>query len=91
MIFSVDLHSTNRNIFILKSFKQFTCTNLDGCQEEGGNFFNLLQKEGVPRNGKGFPQKRGGGGSRLPDLEKTMQRYIYIYIMMCIFDFIIKK
>ena len=25
----------------------------------GGNFFNLLQKEGVPRKG-GFPQKTGG-------------------------------
>ena len=26
--------------------------------EKGGNFLNLLQKEGVPRKG-GFPQKRG--------------------------------
>ena len=30
--------------------------------ERGGNFFNLLQKEGVPRKG-GFPQKRGGGSN----------------------------
>ena len=27
---------------------QFTCTNLDGSQKEGVNFFILLQKEGVP-------------------------------------------
>ena len=26
---------------------QFTCTNLDGSQKEGVNFFILLQKEGV--------------------------------------------
>ena len=25
---------------------QFTCTNLYGSQKEGGNFLNLLQKEG---------------------------------------------
>ena len=37
------------------------CTNLDGSQKEGGNFFNLLQKEGVPGKG-GFPPKKGGGG-----------------------------
>ena len=53
------LYSTKRNTFILKCFIQCTCTNLDGSQKEGGNFFNLLQKEGVPRKG-GFPQKRGG-------------------------------
>ena len=44
---------------------EFACTNLDGSQKEGGNFFNLLHKEGVPRK-EGFPQKRegrGGGGS----------------------------
>ena len=29
--------------------------------DTGGNFLNLLQKEGIPRNGGGeFPQKRGG-------------------------------
>ena len=30
--------------------------------ERGGNFFNLLPKEGVPpqKKGGGFPQKRGG-------------------------------
>ena len=32
----------------LKCFSQFTYTNLDGFQKEGGNFLNLLQKEGVP-------------------------------------------
>ena len=53
--------------FILNGFIQFTCTNLDGSQKEGGNFFNLLQKEGVLPSG-GFPQKRGG----VPNLEETM-------------------
>ena len=41
------------NTFILKCFIQFTCTNLDGSRKEGGNFFNLVQKEG-------YTQKRGG-------------------------------
>ena len=45
---------------------EFACTNLDGSQKEGGNFFNLLHKEGVPRK-EGFPQKGGG-----PTLEETM-------------------
>ena len=48
-----------RNTFILKCFIQFTSTNLDGFQKEGGNFLNLLQKEGVPRK-VGFPRKSGG-------------------------------
>ena len=47
-------------MFILKwCFLQLTRTDLDGCQKEGGNFLNLLQKEGLPRTG-GLPQKRGG-------------------------------
>ena len=58
-----------RNTFTLKCFAQFTCTNLDGSQKEGVTFFNLLQKEGVPR-------KEGGGGSLrkegVPTLEETM-------------------
>ena len=49
------------NTFILKCFLQFTCTNLDGCQKEGGNFLNLLQKDGVPRIGGGVvPSEKGG-------------------------------
>ena len=36
--------------------------------ERGGNFFNLLQKEGVPRKGGGFLRKGGG----VPTLEETM-------------------
>ena len=47
-----------RNTFILKCFIQFTCTNVDSSQKEGGNFLNLLQKERVTQKG-GFPQKRG--------------------------------
>ena len=43
-----------RITFILKCFLQFTCTNLDDCQNEGGNFLNLLQKEeGSLREGGG--------------------------------------
>ena len=36
----------------------------------GGNFFNLLQKKGVPRKGRGggVPSKKGG----VPNLEETM-------------------
>ena len=44
------------NTLVLKCFLQFTCTNLDGCQKEGGNFLNLLQKEG------GCLGKKGWGG-----------------------------
>ena len=46
MIFSVDLYSMKRNTFTLNCFVKFTCTNLDGCQKDGGNFLNLLQKDG---------------------------------------------
>ena len=45
---------------IWKYFIQFACTNLDGSQKEGSNFFYLLWKEGLPRKGGGFLQKRGG-------------------------------
>ena len=45
MIFSIDLYGTKRNTLILRCFIQFTCTNLYDCQKEGGDFFNLLQKE----------------------------------------------
>ena len=62
MIFSIDL--VENKTFILKCFIQFPCTNLDGCQKEGGgeaNFFNLLQKDGVPRKG-GWVQLWGNYG-----------------------------
>ena len=49
-----------RNTFILKCFLQFICTNLDGSQKEGGNFLNLLQKQGIPRKG-GASSGKGGG------------------------------
>ena len=32
---------------------------MDGSQKEGGNFFNLLQKEGVPGKGRGSLGKGG--------------------------------
>ena len=38
---------------------------------KGGNFLNLLQKEGVPRKGR-LPQKRG-----VPTLEETMALFIF--------------
>ena len=44
------------------------CMHLFGwLSEGGGNFLNLLQKEGVPRRGEGFPQKR-----EVSFLEETM-------------------
>ena len=55
------------NTFILKYFLQFACTNLDGSQKEGGNFLNLLQKEGALRKEGFSPQNRG-----VPTLEETM-------------------
>ena len=73
MIFSIDFYSTKRNTFILKCFIQFTCSNLDDCQKEEGNFFNLFQKEGDIQKGVGV----GGLGGSLrkggvPKLEETM-------------------
>ena len=59
MIFSIDLYSTKRNTFIFKYFIQFTCTNLDGCQKEWGNFFNFLQKKGGTQKG-GIPSEKEG-------------------------------
>ena len=41
--------------------------NLDGSQKEGGTFFNLLLKEGVPRMG-GSLGKGGGEGGGGPTL-----------------------
>ena len=66
MIFSIGLYSTKCNTFILKCFILFTCTNLDGGQKEGGNFLNLLQKDGVSRKGEGgIPSEKEGGWRKL--------------------------
>ena len=62
MIFSIDFVWYKCNTFILRCFLQFTCTNLDGSQKEGGNFLNLLQKERGTQKG-GLPQKRGDSNS----------------------------
>ena len=51
-----------------KCFIQFACINLDGSQKEGGNFFNLLQKEGGS-------QKR-----RDPTVEETMITIIAYFL-----------
>ena len=49
------------NTFTLKCFLQFTCANLDGSQKEGGNFLNLLQKEGgTQKGGGGVPSEKRG-------------------------------
>ena len=40
---------------------------MNGSQEDGGNFLNLLQKEGVPRKWGGPSEKR-----EFPTLEETM-------------------
>ena len=40
--------------------------------ERGGNFLDLLQEERELREGRGFPQKQGGGG--VPTPEETMTR-----------------
>ena len=58
MMFSIDLVYTKRTTFTLECFLQFACTNLDGSQKEGGNFLNLLQKEGVRRK-RGSFRKEG--------------------------------
>ena len=47
------------NIFILKCFLEFACTNLDSSQKEGGNFLNLLQKETGTQKGW-VPSEKGG-------------------------------
>ena len=40
--------------------------NLDGSQKEGGTFFNLLLKEGVPRMGGSLGKGGGEGGGSNP-------------------------
>ena len=39
--------------------------------ERGGNFLNLLQKEGLPRKGGGVPSEKGTG---VLTLEETMDK-----------------
>ena len=77
MIFLIDLYSTKHNTFILKCFSQITCTNMDGSRKEGGNFLNLLQKDGYPERG-GSLRKVG-----VPTLEETMCRNLYQYGKNC--------
>ena len=61
MIFSIDLvYSSKHNTFILKCFYTIHLHQFGWLSERGDNFFNLLQKEGVPRKVKGFFQKRWG-------------------------------
>ena len=54
IIFSIDLVQYQNSTLILKCFLQFTCTNLDDCQKEWGNFLNLLQKEGGSNPGGNY-------------------------------------
>ena len=71
MIFAIDVIDVNRRIkcnsFLLSCFLQFACTNLDGCQKEGANFLNLLQKEGDHSK-----TAEGGGEEGVLTLEETM-------------------
>ena len=39
------------------------CINLDGCQNKGGNFLNLLQKVGVPKKGGGGTLRKEGNSN----------------------------
>ena len=50
---------------------------MDGSRKEGGNFLNLLQKEGYPERG-GSLRKVG-----VPTLEETMCRNLYQYGKNC--------
>ena len=50
--------------------------NLDGSQKEGGTFFNLLLKEGVPRMG-GSLGKGGGEGGGVQPWEETKKQTKY--------------
>ena len=47
---------------------------MDGSQKEGGNFLNLLQKEGVPRKGAGCLKK--GGVPNLEESTESLLRYL---------------
>ena len=47
-----------QNTFILKCFLQFMYPNLNGSQKEGGNFLNLLQREGTQKRGGLQPWKK---------------------------------
>ena len=61
MIFSIDLYSTKRNTFILKCFLQFTNTNLDGSQKEGGNFSKFLERDKQRLTDRQADRQRAGG------------------------------
>ena len=72
-----------RNTFFLKGFIQFTCTNLDGSQKEGGNFLNLLQKEVDTQKG-GVPSEKGGsnhGGNygNTTNISRSTRRCFFRY------------
>ena len=76
-----------RNTFILKSFLQFICTNSDGSQKEGGNFLNLLQKEG----GEGVLSQKGGsnpgGNYAIILLTLIFQTYLTKVNHQCVVEF----
>ena len=67
-------YSTRLNTFVLNCFIQFTCTNFNGCQEEGDDFLSLLQKDGVPKNGVGVPQRGGGGITTLEETGMLLEK-----------------
>ena len=67
-------YSTRLNTFVLNCFIQFTCTNFNGCQEEGDDFLSLLQKDGVPKYGVGVPQRGGGGITTLEETGMLLEK-----------------
>ena len=58
MIFSIDLLQFETQHLHFKVFLTIYMHQFGWLSERGGNFLNLLQKEGVSRKGGVFPQKR---------------------------------
>ena len=57
--------------------------------ERRGEFFNLLQKEGVPRKGMGeLPQKRGDSNSEGNCVCLCVCGYKYVYMYTCVYVYI---
>ena len=61
MIFSIDLVQYEMQQLHFKVFLTIYMHQFGWLSEREGNFLNLLQKDGLPRQG-GFPHKGGGVG-----------------------------
>ena len=84
MIFSIDLVQYKTQHLHFKVFLTIYMHQFGRFSERGGNFLNLLQKEGVPRKGE-FPQKRGRGVSTLEETMFFLKFYykLVIQILAC--------